>query len=373
MRRSARVTAVLLGLAVLALLWPAGALADQTSDEIALGAKIAKQIESQYRVVTDPAMVDRLNTVAAALVPVVDRQDITYHFKILDIPGPNAVGIPGGWVYVTKGMMKFVRSDDELAAVLAHELTHVAHRHYYIEQQRQKAMLPALIVAAALSVLARSAGPLIGTAYATQGALANYQRDLEREADLNGITYLRKTRYSPVAMLTLMEHLAQADKMTGHPDPGDIYLDHPRPDERVAYIRQDLAALNIPISRRTPEGFLRLTMEPPSPEAGEAVTILVDGRPVLRVGAAAQGQPPAARARTVMQNLDAFFNTDPGPYDVRAVNLLDQWEVLGGQTRIFQVTAQDAAYARLTPQALAEQFRARLAEAIAADLATRKF
>src|SRR5262249_31286299 len=156
----------------------------------------------------------------------------------------------GGWVYVTKGMMKFVRTDHELAAVLAHELTHVNHRHYYIQQERQSRMLPAVIIAAALSALARSAVPLLGVQFATQGALANYSRDLEKEADLNGIAYLTKTGYSPVGMLTLMEHLSQADKLTGQPDYGEFYSDHPKPDERAAYIAKDLAARRIPIVRR---------------------------------------------------------------------------------------------------------------------------
>src|SRR6516162_6881182 len=205
----------LIALAFCALSWPPAVAADQTSDEVKLGAEIAKQIESHYRVVTDPAMVARVNRVAAVLVPVVDRQDIAYHFRIIDVAGVNAMGVPGGYVYITRGMMRFVRSDDELAAVMAHELTHVAHRHYYIQQKRQNAMLPAMIVAAAIAVLAHSAAPIAGIGMMTQGAMANYQRDLEKEADLTGVSFLVKTTYSPVAMLTLLEHLSQVDKLTG--------------------------------------------------------------------------------------------------------------------------------------------------------------
>lgn len=366
-------TAAILGLALCGLLCPPSARADQTSDEVKLGTQAAKDIESHYRVVTDPAMVERLNAVSNALVRVVDRQDISYHFKILDIPGVNALGVPGGFVYVTKGMMKFVRTDHELAAVLAHELTHVAHRHYYIQQERQSRMLPALILAAALSVLARSAAPIYGVSLATQGALANYQRDLEKDADLTGVSYLTKTNYSQVAMLTLMEHLSQADKLTGHPDLGELYQDHPKPDERVDYLERDLMGRGVPVVRRIPMGYLRLALDPPAPTDNQPVTILVDGRPILQLGAAAQGQPVAERAKAVADRLNAFFNTDPGAYDVRAVNLLDQWSVIGGQTHLFDVTPQDAAYSKMSPQALAQQFRVRLADVIAADKYHRKF
>ena len=368
-----RLAAVLVSLALGVLLAPRPAGADQLSDEIKLGEQAAKSIESHYRVVTDPAMVERLNRVAGALIPVLDRQDITYHVKILDIPGVNALGVPGGWVYVTRGMMKFVRSDDELAAVLGHEFTHVAHRHYYVQQERQKKMIPTLIIAAALSALAHSAAPLYGVSFVTQGALANYSRDLEKEADLTGVAYLTKTHYSPVAMLTLMEHFAQADKLTGQPDYNELYADHPRPDERAAYIAKDLAGRRIPIVRRIPEGYLRLAIDPPDAGPDQPVAILVDGHPVLQLGAAVGGQAPAQRAAALVDRLNTFFNTDPGPYDVRAVNLPDQWSVVGGQTHLFDVTAADAAYAKTSPKALAEQFRKALSDAIARGTMDRKF
>lgn len=368
-----QVGVVIVGVVLCGLLWPAPVRADQTSDEIKLGAQIAKEIESHYRVVTDPEMVERVNRVSAALVRAVDRQDLTYHFKILDIPGPNALGIPGGYVYVTRGMMKFVRSDDELAAVLAHELTHVAHRHYYIQQARQNRIVPAMVIAAALSVLARSAVPLAGMQVAARGALSDYQRDLEKEADLTGIAYLVKTNYSPVAMLTMMEHLAQVDKLTGQPDVSLIYYDHPKPDERVVYIEQDLKARGIPIVRRNAEGYLKLALNPAVATAGQPVTLLVDGRPIIQLGATVNGQSPAERAQTFMAGLNAFFDTDPEPYDVRAVALLDRWSVIGGQTRLFDVTPEDAAYAKGTPKALAEMVRARLAEALAGTPYYRKF
>ena len=369
-----RVGAAFIGIAICGLLRsPPAVSADETADEIRLGAQIAKEIESHYRVVTDPAMVDRLARVGDALVPVVDRKDLTYHFRVIDIPGVNALGVPGGWVYVTRGMMKFVRSDHELAAVLAHELTHVAHRHYYIQQARESRMAPALIIAAALSVLARSAAPIVGVSLATQGAMANYQRDLEKEADLTGISYLTKTSYSPVAMLTLMEHLAQADKLTGRPDLGPLYQDHPVPDERVDYIRDALIARGFPIVRRIPEGYLKITLDPPDGSDGQPVTVLVDGRPIIRLGATVAGDGPSRRAQGLAARLNAFFNTDPAPYDVRDVISPGRWTVIGGQTELFEVTPEDAAYANGSPKAVAEGLRARLAEALAEAPYYRKF
>jgi hypothetical protein len=304
---------------------------------------------------------------------VVDRQDISYHFRIIDVPGVNALGVPGGWIFITRGMMKFVRSDDELAAVVAHELTHVAHRHYYIQQKRQNAMIPEMIIAAALSVLARSVGPMLAGQMMTQGAMANYQRDLEKEADLTGVSYLVKSTYSPVAMLTLLEHLSQVDKLTGQVDLGDYYLDHPRPEERAAYVQQDLIARGIPISRRAAEGYLRIEVDPAGPASADPAVVVVDGVPVIRIGASAQGQTPADRARALAARLDKFFNTDPEPFDVRVVNVLDRWAVVGGQTPLFEVTPQDATFAGGSSQAVAEELRARLSQVLSAAPYYRKF
>ena len=371
-----RLVAAFLGVGLTALILPQGGAAataaDQAAQETQLGAQISHGIESHYRVVSDPILVERITRVGETLARVVERQDLTYHFKILDIPGVNALSIPGGWVYVTIGMMKFVRTDDELAAVLAHELTHVTHRHYYIQQQRQGAMLPTMIIAAAISVLAGSPAPLLAGQTVTQGAMANYQRDLEKEADLTGVSYLMKTSYSPVAMLTLMEHLAQAEKLNAHPDLG-IYQDHPYPDERVAYIRADLIQLGVPIIRRIPEGYLKLTLDPPAPENDQPLTILVDGRPILRLTASPQVRPPGERVKPVLAQLNAFFDTDPAAYDVRAVSLLDHWSVVGGQHVLYEVAPQDAASAQMSPQALAEDVRARLAQVISAAPYNRRF
>lgn len=342
-----------------------------TADEIKFGAQTAQQIESHYRLVTDPAQLGRLTRVGDAVARVVERQDLAYHFKILAVSGVNALSIPGGWVYVTEGMMRFVRSDDELAAVLGHELAHINHRHYYVQAARQSRMGPALLAAIAVSVLAHSPVPLVGTSISMQAVMSDYQRDLERDADLTGTAYLTKTAYSPVAMLTLMEHLAQETRFNGQPITG--LEDHPLPQERVAYIHDDLVSRHIPIVRRAVEGYLRITLDPAQPAPGAPVTVRVDGQPILTLGAAVDGQAPADRAAAFAARLDAFFNLDPEPFDVRAVAADGGWSVVGGDIRLFDVTPQDAGYAQTTAETLAADTRARLARVISAAPYVRKF
>jgi len=343
-----------------------------TAEEVKFGAQIAKQIESQFRLINDPAQVARLQRVGDAIARVVERQDLPYHFKIVAVPGINALSIPGGWVYVTEGMMRFVRSDDELAAVVSHEMTHVNHRHYYIQADRERHLTPALLVALALSILAHSPAPLLGAQVSLTAVMNNYQRDLEHEADLNGVTYLTKTGYSPVAMLTLMEHLAQESRFTAHPDPTGLE-DHPLPQERVDYIRADLQSRHVPIVRRPVEGYLRIALEPAQPAPGAPVTIRVDGQPIVTLGAAVNGQAAADRALALAVRLNTFFNRDPEPFDVRAVAAGGTWSVVGGEMPLFEVTPQDAAFAQTTAAALAEEIHASLARVITAAPYVRKF
>lgn len=336
-----------------------------TADEVKLGTQIDKQIESQYRVVTDPAQVARLNRIGDVMDKVVERQDLTYHFLIVSSPVVNSFAIPGGWVYVTEGMMRFVRSDDELAAVVGHELTHINHRHYYIQQDRLNHMTPAMIIGLAVAVLAQSPGPLMAEQAVVQGTMSTYQRDLEQDADLTSVANLAKTPYSPVAMLTVMEHLAQAARLSGQPRAaGTISADHPEPEDRVVYIKADLERRHVPIVRRIPEGYLRIALDPPAATGDQPVTIRVEGRPVLTLGATVGGQTPAQRAQAVVARLNQFFNEDPAPYDVRVSTLAGRTSVLGREIGLYDVTTEDAAYDHLDPSALAQSVRSSLAQAI---------
>ncbi len=352
---------------VAALTFPSAA------DETKFGATIAKQIETHYRLVTEPPLVERITTVGAALTKVVNRQDLTYHFLIVQSPAVNSFSVPGGWVYITQGMMQFVRTDDELAAVLAHELAHIDHRDYYIEQDRESHLTPAMWAALAVSILAQSPGPFLAAQFGIQGSMSSFEQDIEQNADATAVSYLAKTSYSPVAMLTVLEHLAETDRLSGQQAADEMVQDHPDENKRVADVRADLQQLGIPIVRRTAEGYLRISLDPPSPAAGQPVTIRVDGRPVLTLGAVVGGQMPLQRAQTVVEQLNEFFNTDPAPYDVRVSALLGQFSVIGAQMVLYRVAPEDAGYAHVDGDTLASTVRTQLAQAIDNAPYNRKF
>src|SRR5688572_15334356 len=92
--------------------------------EIRLGRQGVAEIESRFRVVRDPAVQERLTKMGNTIAAVSERPQLPWTFKAVELDQVNAVALPGGFIYVTTGLLKFVRSDHELAAVVAHEATH---------------------------------------------------------------------------------------------------------------------------------------------------------------------------------------------------------------------------------------------------------
>lgn len=220
--------------------------ADSLSKEIALGKKVSAQIESNWSVVSDPLKVARVEMIFNRLLPYVSRP-LPYQVKILDLEMINAFCIPGGGVYVTTGLLNFVRSDGELAAILGHELTHADKNHVMIQAERSQKLSLATLAIIIASQGQAAAAMMAGVA---QIAITNgYSRDLEREADLGGVTKIWKAGYPPAASLTVMEGLAEEQLKRPYVDPG-IFMSHPRMQERIDFISQVIRDNRWPFSRK---------------------------------------------------------------------------------------------------------------------------
>jgi Zn-dependent protease with chaperone function len=332
-----------------------------TAEEIRVGQEAARQLEREFKVLTDDATVTRLNRVGRAVAAAADR-DLPYTFKALDIKEPNAVSLPGGFIYVTKGMLSFVRSDHELAAVLAHEVAHAAHGHQ-IEMMRRASRIN--LWTFILILLTRDANIALGAQAVGEGVLSGYTRDLERDADLTSIDYLVKTTYTPVAALTLMERLVWEERLRPEVDLG-AFREHPKTKERVEYILADLRRRGIPIVRRPAANYLRIILRTRTENNKPIGELLVNEAVVLRL-------PDMDRLSTVASRLDRFFNTDPLAFDVTAAQAEVGWGVFGRGTLLVAVSAADAQFVGGPPQTAAVDLAARLRWLIDQDIRTRKF
>ncbi len=120
--------------------------ADELQKEIALGQKVSADVEKQWERVADPALCARLNMALNRMVPYLSRP-LPYEVRVVREDMVNAFSLPGGIVYFTTGMLNFLRSDAEIAAILAHELIHADKRHVMIQAARSsKISLAALVL-----------------------------------------------------------------------------------------------------------------------------------------------------------------------------------------------------------------------------------
>jgi len=152
-----------------------------TKEEVNIGRQVAHEVESHYKVDTDPQINALVNQIGQTLVKHCDRQNIKYTFKVLDISDVNAFSLPGGWVYVNKGLIDATRGrEDELAGVIAHEIGHVVARH------AAAAMGRGLEADILVGTLTRGQTQQFAGLFADL-SLLHYSREQEYEADKLGI------------------------------------------------------------------------------------------------------------------------------------------------------------------------------------------
>ena len=199
--------------------------------EIALGENTDKQVRAQYGVYFDPVLTGYVERVGSKLVPFTHRPHLTYHFAVLDTPVINAFAAPGGYIYVTRGVLAMMNSEAELAVLLGHELGHVNARHSVSKMSQLIIVQLGLAVGSALSEeFAKFSGL---ASIGVQLLFLKFSRNDEREADRLGVDYSRNSGYNPAQMINFFSSLQSlGDLSGGHSLPGFLST-HPLTSERI--------------------------------------------------------------------------------------------------------------------------------------------
>jgi len=213
-----------------------------TSEEVSMGKSMHGQVTGQYKLLDKDPRLARVQRVGARVAQVSDRQDYEYHFYLLDSPELNAFTTPGGNIYVLTGLLAKMQTDDELAAVLAHEIGHCAARHTIKKFQGAVGyeilgtlLLSSIQVDSQVKKIAS-----MGSDALMQVVFSAYSRQDEMQADKLGVKYLDLSGYNPQGMVDTLEILAREEKGGQAP----LFLrTHPYLKDRVIAVKDQIAHL----------------------------------------------------------------------------------------------------------------------------------
>jgi predicted Zn-dependent protease len=170
------------------------------AQEVGTGRQADVEVRKQYKVYNSPSLQTYVDSVGQKIAHKSHRTHLQYHFTVLDSPEINAFALPGGYVYITRGILAYLNSEAELAAVLGHEIGHVTARHGVRQQSAAQAANIGLAIA---SIFVPQINPNVGQTLSS-ALLSGYGRDHELEADRLGAEYLARSEYDPQAMIRVI-------------------------------------------------------------------------------------------------------------------------------------------------------------------------
>jgi predicted Zn-dependent protease len=202
-------------------------------EEIKIGTAISEKVRTRFGVVQDPAVTKYVTLVGLALAGKTDRPGLPWTFIVLDTDGVNAFAAPGGFVHITRGALGLIKNEAQLAAVLAHEVGHVVHKHTV--DSIRKANAEKLASDAALSNRGPYLDKLTNMAY-DMVLEGKFDRNDELDADQHAVVVTPKLGYAPAALADFLQLLDDRNKDV--PTRNGLFASHPDTKERIDKIRK---------------------------------------------------------------------------------------------------------------------------------------
>ncbi|MDW8051558.1 MAG: M48 family metallopeptidase [Armatimonadota bacterium] len=205
-------------------------------EEVRIGQQIAAEVERVYKLDPDPRVQERVQTIGQRIVALVGDKDFKFSFKVLESPEVNAFALPGGPIYVFRGLIDLVGDDDDmLACVLAHEIAHVNRRH--ANKQYTQGLWRGVIISLTTRGKVRDAAEIADVLMQLR-----YSRQHEYEADRLAVEYAYKAGYDPNGLIRFLELLKREEKI------GNRWVEtnlrtHPFADRRLEEARKHIQRL----------------------------------------------------------------------------------------------------------------------------------
>jgi beta-barrel assembly-enhancing protease len=224
---------ILIGVALASSLTACGISQQQ---EVQMGVEYAQQINAQLPIVQDPEINRYINVLGDSIARLTNRRDLDWQFFIVDSKEVNAFAVPGGFVYVNRGLIERADQMDELAGVLGHEIGHVVRRHTVKQMEKAQGANVGVTLACVLTSICNS--QIAGAAINVVGGavFARFSRQDEAEADQEGFNNVVRAGISPVGMVTMFRKLIDERKAR----PGAVesmFLTHPLEEDRIQSVQ----------------------------------------------------------------------------------------------------------------------------------------
>jgi predicted Zn-dependent protease len=241
--------------------------------EVELGAQQAQQVNAQLPMLQDATINAYVNSLGNALARTTSRADLDWHFAVVNTDVINAFALPGGYIYVNRGVLEQASNESELASVLGHEIEHVVRRHSVKQMEEVNNANIGVALACTLTnvcnnQVAAAAIQVGGSAYFAKNSRAD-----EVQADDGGFETLIRAGINPRGMLTFFQKLLAEEQRSGGGNASSWFSDHPGTEDRISDIQRLLNANANKLSglRTDSQGFQtmkrRLAQLPPAPRS----------------------------------------------------------------------------------------------------------
>jgi predicted Zn-dependent protease len=208
-----------------------------TQQEVQMGQQYSSQLNSTLPVVSDAAIEQYINQLGDSIAHLTGRGDLDWHFFVVNTDVVNAFALPGGYVYVNRGVIERAEKLDELAGVMGHEIGHVVKRHSVKQMQQQQGANIGVALTCVLTKVCDSQASQAAIQVGGAAVFASFSRQDEKEADEEGFKNVIRAGISPNGLVSFFQKLMAEEKGGGSPVDA-WFSDHPLTQDRIADIQR---------------------------------------------------------------------------------------------------------------------------------------